>query len=58
MSCSPRRKGFFAKTDALMALFERLEASLAGTATRSPLLDALLDEALAKVEAGQMEAAE
>ncbi len=47
-----------AKVDALMALCDRLEASLAATAaTRRRLLDALLAEALAPVDAREMEAA-
>jgi type I restriction enzyme S subunit len=48
-----------AKVDALMALCDRLEASLTATAaTRRRLLDALLAEALAPAEAREMEAAE
>ncbi|OPH82903.1 restriction endonuclease subunit S [Nitrobacter vulgaris] len=48
-----------AKVDALMALCDRLEASLTATAaTRRRLLDALLAEALASVEARELEAAE
>ena len=48
-----------AKVDALMALCDRLEASLAATAaTRRRLLDALLAEALAPVNARELEAAE
>ena len=48
-----------AKVDALMALCDRLEASLTATAaTRRRLLDALLAEALAPVDAFEMEAAE
>jgi type I restriction enzyme S subunit len=48
-----------AKFDALMALCDRLEASLAATAaTRRRLLDALLAEALAPVDAIEMEAGE
>jgi type I restriction enzyme S subunit len=48
-----------AKVDALMALCDRLEASLDHTAaTRRRLLDALLAEALAPVETGEHEAAE
>lgn len=48
-----------AKADALMALCDRLEASLDQTAaTRSRLLDALLAEALAPVDARELEAAE
>lgn len=48
-----------AKVDALMALCDRLEASLNVTATtRRRLLDALLAEALTPVGARQMEAAE
>ena len=47
------------KVDALMALCDRLEASLdAVAATRRRLLDALLTEALAPVDAREMEAAE
>ncbi len=48
-----------AKVDALMALCDRLEASLADTAaTRRRLLDALLAEALAPVDGRELEAAE
>ncbi len=48
-----------AKVDALMALCDRLEASLTATAaTRRRLLDALLAEALAPAEDREMEAAE
>lgn len=48
-----------AKVDALMALCDRLEASLTATAaTRRHLLDALLAEALAPAEARELEAAE
>jgi len=48
-----------AKVDALMALCDRLEASLTATAaTRRRLLDALLAEALAPVADRAMEAAE
>jgi type I restriction enzyme, S subunit len=48
-----------AKVDELMALCDRLEASLTATAvTRRRLLDALLAEALAPVDALEMEAAE
>jgi type I restriction enzyme S subunit len=48
-----------AKVDELMALCNRLEASLSATAaTRRRLLDALLAEALAPAEAREMEAAE
>ena len=48
-----------AKVDALMALCDRLEASLTATAaTRRRLLDALLTEALAPVDAHELEAAE
>jgi type I restriction enzyme S subunit len=48
-----------AKVDALMALCDRLEASLTATAaTRRRLLDALLAEALAPVEARELEAVE
>lgn len=48
-----------AKVDALMALCDRLEASLAATAaTRRRLLDALMAEALAPAEDREMEAAE
>ncbi len=48
-----------AKVDALMALCDRLEASLTATAaTRRCLLDALLAEALAPPDAREMEAAE
>ena len=48
-----------AKVDALMALCDRLEASLTATAaTRRRLLDALLAEALAPDEERELEAAE
>lgn len=48
-----------AKVDALMALCDRLEASLtASAATRQRLLDALLAEALAPAEDRKLEAAE
>ena len=48
-----------AKVDALMALCDRLEASLTATAaTRRRLLDALLAEALAPVDAHELVAAE
>jgi type I restriction enzyme S subunit len=48
-----------AKVDTLMALCDRLEASLTATiATRRRLLEALLAEALAPVEVDQREAAE
>jgi type I restriction enzyme S subunit len=48
-----------AKVDALMALCDRLVASLTDTAaTRRRLLDALLAEALAPVDIAEMEAAE
>jgi type I restriction enzyme S subunit len=48
-----------AKVDALMALCDRLEASLTSTAaTRRRLLEALLAEALAPVEDRELEAAE
>jgi type I restriction enzyme, S subunit len=48
-----------AKVDELMALCDRLEASLTATAaTRRRLLDALVAEALAPAEAVEMEAAE
>lgn len=48
-----------AKVDALMALCDRLEASLTATAaTRRRLLDALLAEALAPAEDHELEAAE
>jgi type I restriction enzyme S subunit len=48
-----------AKVDSLMALCDRLEASLTTTAaTRRRLLDALLAEALAPLDAREMEAAE
>lgn len=48
-----------AKVDALMALCDRLEASLAATAAaRRRLLDALLAEALAPAEDRELEAAE
>jgi len=48
-----------ATVDALMALCDRLEASLAATAaTRRRLLDALLAEALAPAEDRELEAAE
>jgi type I restriction enzyme S subunit len=48
-----------AKVDALMAICDRLEASLTDTAaTRRRLLDALLAEALAPADARELEAAE
>jgi type I restriction enzyme, S subunit len=48
-----------AKVDALMALCDRLEASLTATvATRRRLLDALLAEALAPVDVAELEAAD
>jgi type I restriction enzyme, S subunit len=48
-----------AKVDALMTLCDRLEASLdTAAATRSRLLDTLLAEALAPVDARKREAAE
>ncbi|PAP91791.1 restriction endonuclease subunit S [Mesorhizobium wenxiniae] len=48
-----------AKVDTLMALCDRLEANLTGTAaTRRRLLDALLAEALAPAEDRELEAAE
>ena len=48
-----------AKVDALMALCDRLEASLTATAaTRRRLLDALLAEALAPVDTRELEATE
>ena len=48
-----------AKVDALMALCDRLEASLTATAaTRRRLLDALLAEALAPADDRELEAAE
>jgi type I restriction enzyme S subunit len=48
-----------AKVDGLMALCDRLEVSLAAADnTRSRLLDALLAEALARVEERELEAAE
>jgi type I restriction enzyme S subunit len=48
-----------AKVDALIALCDRLEASLTATAaTRRRLLDALLAEALAPVDTRELEAAE
>ncbi|WP_425991055.1 restriction endonuclease subunit S [Afipia sp. DC4300-2b1] len=48
-----------AKVDALMALCDRLEASLAATAaTRRRLLDALLAEALAPIDDRELAAAE
>ena len=48
-----------AKVDALMTICDRLEASLTATAnTRRRLLDALLAEALAPVDAREMAAAE
>jgi type I restriction enzyme, S subunit len=48
-----------AKVNALIAICDRLEASLAATdKTRSRLLDALLAEALAPVEQRELEAAE
>jgi type I restriction enzyme S subunit len=48
-----------AKVDALMALCDRLEASLATAAdTRRRMLEALLAEALAPADARELEAAE
>jgi type I restriction enzyme S subunit len=48
-----------AKVDALMALCDRLEASLTATAaTRRRLLDALLAEALAPADIRELESAE
>ena len=48
-----------AKVDTLMALCDRLEASLTATAnTRSRLLDAVLAEALAPEDQRELEAAE
>jgi len=48
-----------AKVDALMALCDRLEASLTATAeTRRRLLDTLLAEALAPADDRELEAAE
>jgi len=48
-----------AKVNELMALCDRLEASLAaGTTARSRLLDALLAEAMAPIDAPRLEAAE
>jgi type I restriction enzyme, S subunit len=48
-----------AKVDELMALCDRLEASLApGDRTRQRLLDALLSEALAPGDERELEAAE
>ena len=48
-----------AKVDELMALCDRLEASLTAAAcTRARLLEALLAEALAPAEARELEAAE
>lgn len=48
-----------AKVDGLMALCDQLEAGLTATAaTRRRLLDALLAEALAPIEASEMEPAE
>jgi len=47
-----------AKVDALMALCDRLEASLTAAAARCRLLDAFLAEALAPAEAREREAAE
>ena len=48
-----------AKVDALMALCDRLEASLTATAaTRRRLLDALLAEAFAPADTRELEAAE
>ena len=47
------------KVDALMALCDRLEASLTATAaTRCRLLEALLTEALAPTDDRELEAAE
>jgi len=55
----PEQHRIVAKVDELMALCDRLEASLEGAAaTRRHLLDALLHEALAPVEARAREAAE
>ena len=48
-----------AKVDELMTLCDRLEASLAaGTTARTRLLDALLSEAIAPIDAPRLEAAE
>jgi type I restriction enzyme, S subunit len=47
-----------AKVDALMALCDQLEASLAAAGTRRRLLDALLAEALAPEDQRELEAAE
>lgn len=47
-----------AKVDALMVLYDRLEASFTTTAITRRLLDALLVEALAPVDARELKAAE
>jgi type I restriction enzyme, S subunit len=53
------QRGIVAKVDALMALCDRLEASLAtADETRRRLLEALLTEALAPAEYRELEAAE
>jgi type I restriction enzyme S subunit len=55
----PEQRRIVAKVDSLMALCDRLEASLdTATTTRRRLLDALLAEALAPVDAREMEVAE
>ena len=55
----PEQHRIVAKVDALMALCDRLEASLtASAATRSRLLNALLAEALEPAESRELEAAE
>ncbi|MCS3895143.1 type I restriction enzyme S subunit [Bradyrhizobium japonicum USDA 38] len=55
----PEQHRIAAKVDELMALCDRLEASLTASAgTRRRLLDALLAEALTPADAGELEAAE
>jgi type I restriction enzyme S subunit len=55
----PEQRRIVAKVDALMALCDRLEASLTATAaTRRRLLDALLAEALTPADDRELEAAE
>ena len=53
----PKRR-IVAKVDELMALRDRLEASLDAAATRRRLLDALLAQALAPLKDREREAAE